>query len=81
MEQDWTQNNIKMIAPWHNTNLQGKLMTVGCLLNVFVAVLFATNGSWYSIFSISVAAWCGMWTYHPRYQHQDAKDINEGREE
>ena len=70
-----------MMSPWHKTNSRGKLMIVGCILNVLAAVMFATEGSWYSIFSICVAAWCGMWTYHPHYQHQDAKDINDGRKE
>jgi len=27
-----------------------------------------------------MAAFCGIMTYDKRYQHQDAKDINDGRE-
>ncbi len=46
-----------------------------------MAVFFASKGDSFAIFSIIMAAWCGIFTYHPKYQHQDAKDINEGREE
>lgn len=70
-----------MIAPWKNLNLKGKLMLIGCVINLVVAVIIAKEGSYFAIFSACMAAWCGMWTYHPRYQHQDAKDINDGREQ
>ncbi len=69
------------MAPWRNLNFKGKAMVVGCILNVIAAVIMATEGSWMALFSITMAAWCGMWTYHPHYQHQDAKDINDGRKE
>jgi hypothetical protein len=64
---------------WHRANFLGKLMIVGCLLNVFMSILLASAGEMSAIFSMIVAALCGLCTYNPRYQHQDAKDINEGR--
>ena len=69
------------MSPWRNLNFKGKVMAIGCVLNAIAAVTLATQGSWLSVFSIVMAAWCGMWTYHPHYQHQDAKDINDGRKE
>ena len=56
------------------------MLTVCCVINTIFAIYFASNGSYYALFSIFMAAWCGIWTYHPKYQHQDAKDINDGRE-
>lgn len=69
------------MAPWRNLNFKGKVMSIGCVLNVIAAVILATEGSWLALFSITMAAWCGMWTYHTHYQYKDAKDINDGRKE
>lgn len=68
-----------MIAPWSNLNLKGRLLVIICIINICVAVYIATHGSYLALFSITVAAWCGICTYHPRYQHQDAKDIDARR--
>ena len=69
------------MAPWRNLNTRGKCLAIACLINVWVAVIIALDGQWSSIFSIFVGALCGILTYNKKYQHQDAKDINEGREE
>ena len=69
-----------MIAPWKNTNFKGKVLVIACVINLIVAVTLAKEGSYVAIFSIMMAAWCGLWTYHPHYQHQDAEDINQGRD-
>lgn len=68
-----------MIAPWKNLNFKGHLLTIGCIINLVVAIILAKEGSYMAVFSIVMAAWCGLWTYSPHYQHQDAKDINDGR--
>ena len=68
------------MLPWRDLNFQGRMLLVACIINVMVAVYFASIGDIFAVFSICMAAWCGLWTYHPRYQHQDAKDINDGRE-
>jgi len=70
-----------MIAPWSNLNQKGKWMVVGCVLNMLMAVYLVSVGSMLAVFSTIVAAWCGCWTYNKHYQHQDARDINDGREE
>ncbi len=70
-----------MIAPWRNLNSKGKMMAGASIINLIVAVYIGVQGSLIAIFSVLVAAWCGSWTYHGHYQHIDAKDINEGREE
>jgi hypothetical protein len=69
------------MAPWRNLNTRGKVLVVACLFNMWVAVVLALDGLWESTFSVLVAAICGILTFKKRYQHQDAKDINEGREE
>lgn len=68
------------MLPWRDLNFQGRILLIACIINVMIAVFFASKGDNFAIFSIIMAAWCGIWTYHPKYQHQDAKDINEGRE-
>jgi hypothetical protein len=70
-----------MLAPWKNLNLRGRMMTIACIINLILAVILAKDGSYIAVFSIVMAGWCGMWTYHTHYQHHDAKDINHGREE
>jgi hypothetical protein len=70
-----------MMAPWRILNFKGKLMVIACIINVVVAVILAREGSLAAILSIITAAWCGMWTYHTHYQHEDAKDINDGRQQ
>lgn len=69
------------MKPWHVLNSRGKCLVVACCFNVWVAVVLAMDGKWSCIFSIIVAMICGLCTYDKRYQHQDAKDINDGREE
>tara|TARA_B100000575_G_C22706245_1_gene426342 strand:- start:40 stop:249 length:210 start_codon:yes stop_codon:yes gene_type:complete len=69
------------MAPWKNLNFKGKILSISCILNVIASVILAVEGLWLALFSIVMAAWCGMWTYHSQYQHQDAKDINDGRKE
>jgi len=69
-----------MISPWYNLNFKGKCMTVGCLINLTCAIVMAIEGHNIAIFSIMIAALCGLSTFLPHYQHQDAKDINDGRE-
>lgn len=70
-----------MIAPWRNLNNKGKMMAVASVINLIIAIYTGVQGSLVAVFSVLVAAWCGNWTFHEHYQHQDAKDINEGREE
>lgn len=67
------------MAPWGNLNTKGKFLVIACLFNMWVAVVLALDGLWEAIFSVLVAATCGILTLKRRYQHQDAKDINEGR--
>ena len=68
------------MSPWVNLNFKGKMLYVGCVLNVICAVTLAADGQILAIFSILMAAFCGLCTYSSHYQHQDAKDINDGRE-
>lgn len=69
------------MAPWHKLNTRGKVLAIACCINMWVAVVLAMDGKWASIFSVFVAMICGISTCNKRYQHEDAKDINEGREQ
>ena len=64
------------MVPWRYLNVHGKCLIVACLLNMWIAVVLAMDGHWSSVFSVVVAAFCGLLTYRKRYQHQDADDIN-----
>ena len=72
---------VNQMKPWRVLNTKGKALVIACCFNVYVAVVLAMDGQWSSIFSIFIAMICGLCTYDKRNQHQDAKDINEGREE
>ncbi len=67
------------MAPWRTLNSRGKLLTICCIINVIVAIQLARVGSYMCIFSILMAAFCGMCTYSPRSQYMDADDINKTR--
>ena len=69
------------MAPWRKLNFNGKLLAFACIVNVIVSIYLAKQGETFAIFTILMGAWCGLWTYNSRYQHQDAKDINEDRQE
>ena len=68
------------MKPWRVLNTKGKLLAVACCINMWVAVVLATDGKWSCVFSVVVAMICGICTYSKKYQHQTAEDINEGRE-
>lgn len=65
------------MKPWRTLNQKGKFLVVCCVINMIVAVTLARAGDWTCLFSVSVAAFCGVSTYSKRYQYQDAQDINE----
>lgn len=69
------------MKPWHMLNTKGKALVVCCCFNMWVAVVLAMEGEWSCLFSVAVAMICGVSTYSKKYQHQDAKDINDGREQ
>lgn len=68
------------MSPWANLNTRGKLLAVCCIVNVVCAIMLAKMGSYTSVMSVTVAAFCGLSTYRKRNQHQDARDINHERE-
>jgi hypothetical protein len=65
-----------MIRPWRVLNNGGRILAVACVINMWIAILLAHRGEWSSIFSVVMAAFCGMMTYNKRYQYKDADDIN-----
>lgn len=69
------------MAPWSCLNLTGKILAVACVINVICAIIFLKAGDYSCIFSMSMAAVCGLSTFGRKYQHINTKDINEGREE
>ena len=69
------------MAPWSSLNLMGKVLAVACVINVICAIVFLKAGDYSCIFSMLMAAVCGLSTYRAKYQHINTKDINYGREE
>lgn len=63
--------------PWYRLNTKGKFLYVACLLNIYSAGVTAWNGSWFCVFSVIMAAFCGMMTFQERYRHLTAQEINE----
>lgn len=57
-------------------NNRGRMLCVCCVINMIVAVYLANCGSYMSVFSTCVAAYCGMSTYSARSQHLTAEQIN-----
>lgn len=74
-------NYRHVIASWYSLNIKGKMLWVACVVNIACAVTLAFGGSSMAVFSIIMAAYCGMITFQPRYQYQDANDINEKRKQ
>ena len=69
------------MARWSSLNSTGKWLWIGCIINLTIAIILATGGSAMALFSMVVAAYCGMVTFHPKYQYQDANDINNDKQE
>jgi hypothetical protein len=67
----------QLMRSWKHLNHKGKILLVCCVINMIVSVVLARAGDWACVFSVSVAAYCGMSTYSKRYQYLDAEDINE----
>lgn len=62
---------------WHRLNTKGKLLYVACLLNMYSAGVTAWKGSWFCVFSVVMAAFCGIMTYQDRFRYYTAQEINE----
>lgn len=56
------------MVPWRHLNNRGKLMVLCVPLNMYIAILYATTGSYLAIIPVCVAAICGMSTYNKKYQ-------------
>lgn len=56
---------------WSKLNSIGKLLWICCVLNVYVAFVLAMQGEYSSIFSIVIAAFCGLSTYRKKYDRQE----------
>mgnify|MGYP003344153500 CR=1 FL=1 len=67
---------VDMMVPWKYLNSKGRLLIVACIINMICAITMAREGSWLSVYSVAMAAFCGLMTYSKRYQIQDADDIN-----
>lgn len=64
------------MKPWRHLNLQGRVLAMFCVINMIIAVIQVTHGSYASVFSTLMAAFCGVCTYNPRYHLYDADEIN-----
>ena len=70
------------MAPWSVLNFSGKFLLICCIINIIVAIIFVqAHEGLCAILSITIAAYCGLSTYQTKYQYNDAKDINDTKEE
>lgn len=70
------QQSVVQVKPWRHLNLQGRVLAVFCVINMLIAVIQVKHGSYASVFSTLMAAFCGVCTYIPRYHKFDAEEIN-----
>lgn len=57
-----------MINSWSNLNFRGRMLYIGCWINLLVAITLAWGGEWMCIFSLVMAMSCSFCTYDPKYQ-------------
>lgn len=68
------------MRPWRELNNGGRLLAVCVFINMYVSIIYVTQGSYVAIFPAIVAAFCGISTYNTKYTYQDSNDINNDRE-
>jgi len=49
-------------------NLGGRLLYVGCVINMLCAISLAFDGSYFAIFSVTMAIFCSLSTYLTKYR-------------
>ena len=59
------------MLPWRYLNTKGRMLLVACLINMYVCIVIALEGSWFCLFPVGMAAFCGMMTYHKKYRDYD----------
>lgn len=55
---------------WSQLNSIGKLLWICCVLNVYISAVLAMDGETGAIYSILIAAFCGLSTYRTKYDRQ-----------
>ena len=55
------------MRPWSQLNYLGRLLLICCIINVWLALVFALNNDSFWIYYFVMAMFCGLSTYHPRY--------------
>ena len=68
------------MLPWRELNTKGRMLVIACCLNMYAAVVMAMEGSWWSVFSVCMAMFCGMMTYNTRYRIITAQEMNKTRD-
>ena len=60
------------MRPWNDCNTLGKCMIICSIINVIVAIKLAMLPSYFSIFSVIMASYCGVMTYSKKCTKNDA---------
>lgn len=68
------------MLPWKDLNYKGRILAVCVFINMYVSILYATQGSYIAILPASMAMVCGISTYRKKYQQTTADEINERAE-
>lgn len=67
------------MIPWRYLNTQGRLLLCCCVINIIVSVTLARDGSWFCLFTVTWAMFCGLLTYNKKYHIIYHEDIDERR--
>lgn len=64
------------MLPWRELNFKGKILAICVFINMYVSVLYVTQGSYVALFPAMMAMICGLSTYNKKYQQVTHVEIN-----
>lgn len=56
------------MIPWRYLNFSGRVLCIGCVINMYCAISIAVNGSFLALFPGVMSMFCAVMTYSKRYQ-------------
>jgi hypothetical protein len=59
---------VEKMSPWSKLNKDGKLLLFCCVVNLFISVILAVDGSLFCFFPFTVSMFCGLFTLNSKYQ-------------
>jgi len=55
------------VSPWSKLNSDGKLLLICCVINLFISVVLAKEGSYFTFFPLTVSMFCGLTTLMTKF--------------